>query len=124
MARTLEDQMSGKSVVWRERLRRYDRSELTVAEFCQREGVSVPSFYQWRRRLAEISAGLRPPRAAPKRTAEPPAFQQVILSGSGVVAIEFPSGVRVELPAQQLPLVRAVVADLLHSESARGTGEA
>ena len=109
-----------KRLVWRERLRRYERSKGTVAEFCQREGVSVPSFYQWRRRLAETSAS--PRQAVVPRS--PAAFQQVLLSGSGVVAIELPSGVRVELPAEQESLVRAVVADLLRPPSGDGTGDA
>lgn len=37
--------------VWRERLRRYHRDGGTVVRFCQQEGVSVASFYAWRRRL-------------------------------------------------------------------------
>jgi transposase-like protein len=117
--------ISRKAAVWGERLRRYQRSALTVSEFCRQEGVSVPSFYQWRRRLAETSASSdarpQPSRRGPAVT---PAFQQVTLAGSGVVAIELPSGVRMELPAQQLQLVRAVVAELLQAESAslRGDG--
>jgi hypothetical protein len=42
-----------------------------------------------------------------------------MLSGSSVVAVELPSGVRMELPAQQMELVRAVVADLLEAEGWR-----
>jgi hypothetical protein len=38
---------------WRERIHRFEHSELTVAEFCQLEGYSVASVYQWRRRLAD-----------------------------------------------------------------------
>lgn len=36
---------------WRERLRRFDRGQMTVAEFCSSEGVSQPSFYQWKKKL-------------------------------------------------------------------------
>ena len=39
---------------WRERLDRWKRSGLTITAFCQREGVSQPSFYSWRKRLAVI----------------------------------------------------------------------
>jgi transposase-like protein len=114
---------SDKAAVWGERLRRYERAGLTVAEFCQREGVSVPSFYQWRRRLAEASPVAGSTRS-PRRPGSdaPAAFQQVLLAGAGVVAIELPSGVRVELPADRLPLVRAVVADLLEAETSRPVG--
>ena len=114
---------SSKAAVWEERLRRYGRAGLTVAEFCRREGVSAPSFYQWRRRLAEV-----PPVAGSTRSTRgskldaTSAFQQVLLAGAGVVAIELPSGVRVELPADRLPLVRAVVADLLAAETSRPAG--
>ena len=114
---------SNKSAVWRERLRRYARSGLTVAEFCRREGVSVPSFYQWRRRLADaspVAGSTRSPRGPGSDATA--AFQQVLLGGAGVVAIELPSGIRVELPADRLPLVRAVVADLLGAEPSRPVG--
>jgi hypothetical protein len=115
---------SGKAAVWGERLRRYERSGLTVAEFCRRDRVSVPSFYQWRRRLAaESLPGARSTRSSRGSGSDAaPAFQQVMLAGVGVVAIELPSGVRVELPADRLPLVRAVVADLLEAETSRSAG--
>ena len=44
---------SGTEAVWRERLVRFDSGDLTVAEFCRREGVPNPSFYQWRKRLGQ-----------------------------------------------------------------------
>jgi transposase-like protein len=114
-----------RATVWGERLRRYERSGLTVAEFCQREGVSAPSFYQWRRRLFETSDGPRAKRVARMQRCETAAaFQQVMLTGGGVVAIELPNGVRMELPAHQASLVRAVVAELLRSESGGAAGDA
>ena len=36
---------------WRERLGRFDRSDLTVAEFCRLEEYSVAAFYYWRGKL-------------------------------------------------------------------------
>ena len=41
---------------WEERLRRYADSQLTVGEFCVREGVSVAAFYVWRKKLGGWSA--------------------------------------------------------------------
>jgi hypothetical protein len=38
---------------WRKRFERFDRSDLTVAQFCQREDYCVASFYQWRRKLRQ-----------------------------------------------------------------------
>ena len=42
---------SARVQLWQERLNRQAVSALTIAEFCAREDVSVPSFYQWKRRL-------------------------------------------------------------------------
>ena len=36
---------------WVDRLARFQGSGLTAAKFCQAEGVSLPSFYQWKRKL-------------------------------------------------------------------------
>ncbi len=43
-------------VLWRRRLRQQTASELSVAQFCRREGVSTASFHAWKRRLAPSSA--------------------------------------------------------------------
>lgn len=37
---------------WRELIQSYDSERLTVAEFCQEQGISTASFYQWRRKLS------------------------------------------------------------------------
>jgi transposase len=37
--------------LWVERLARFSASGLRPAEFCAAEGVSLPSFYSWKRRL-------------------------------------------------------------------------
>ena len=106
-----------RAAVWGERLRRYEQAGQTVAEFCRREGVSVPSFYQWRKRLAS-PIGQQSKKAA-RREAQAPIFQQVLLTSGAVVAVELPSGVRMELPAEQVQLVRVVVAELLAAEAGR-----
>lgn len=41
----------GKHCAWSERIRRRRESGLTVAEFCEWEGVSVGSFYNWQKKL-------------------------------------------------------------------------
>lgn len=35
---------------WRKRFERFSQLDLTVAEFCHWEGVSVATFYNWRRK--------------------------------------------------------------------------
>jgi len=42
---------SERQRIWEDRLARYFDSNQTVASFCAQESVSIPSFYQWKRRL-------------------------------------------------------------------------
>ena len=42
---------------WREVLRRFEGTGVSVAEFCKREGVSQSSFHRWRSRLVQTPAG-------------------------------------------------------------------
>ena len=42
----------GKERFWRQVVRRWQRSGLSVRAFCAAESVSEPSFYAWRRELA------------------------------------------------------------------------
>jgi transposase-like protein len=47
------DRDLGKERLWRGILRRWDSRKQTVREFCAEHGVSEPSFYSWRRIIAE-----------------------------------------------------------------------
>ncbi len=38
--------------LWLDRLNRFEKSHLTATDFCRLEQVSLPSFYQWKRRLS------------------------------------------------------------------------
>ena len=94
---------------WRERLSRFAQSELTVAAFCDQEGCSTASFYQWRRKL---QAGERPQASA---------FVPVALDASRLcgavqrcVEIDLPGGATVRVPgdataARQRELIAAIV---------------
>ena len=52
-----------KWAAWRQRLERFGRSGLPVTRFCAAEGVSLASFYLWRKKLAaeKREAQPRPP---------------------------------------------------------------
>lgn len=73
-----------KQSLWQRRIRAQGRSGLSVRAFCERERLSEPSFYAWRRTLAEWDADQAPSikRAALQRTerGRVPAF--VSLTGS------------------------------------------
>ena len=45
---------------WKSRLQRFYLSSLTVREFCAAEGVSMPSFYQWQRRIKSLAPEIVP----------------------------------------------------------------
>lgn len=97
--------------VWSERLRRFDASGTTVKAFCERERVSVPSFYQWRRKLD----GQRDePGAATAKTenAESPpgqAFVPVMITQSAGVQLRLPNGVQFWLPGGDAVLLAAAI---------------
>jgi hypothetical protein len=57
-----------KWAAWRLRLREFDRGNATVVEFCRRVGVSIATFYLWRRKLAPSAA--RESRSPARRPAE------------------------------------------------------
>ena len=42
---------TGKEEFWRLTLREHQQSGLTIRAFCQREGLSEPSFFAWRKRI-------------------------------------------------------------------------
>jgi transposase len=78
---------------WTERLARFANAGQTIADFCAGEGVSAPSFYAWKRKLA-------PPPASP-----PPLVPIHITPSLDVVGLELvlPSGSRLRLPADYPP---------------------
>jgi hypothetical protein len=95
---------------WRARLERFRQAEISVTRFCRGEQVSVPSFYQWRKKLADDSARHNDwPRAME-------AFAPVRLVETASVAAWLPGGTRIEIPigdsqALQLALQTLARAD-------------
>ena len=56
---------------WRRQIQRQPKTNLTIADFCRQLGVSVPTFYYWKRR---VQAGPRTPSgsvAAPSLSRRP-----------------------------------------------------
>jgi hypothetical protein len=70
---------SGKEQLWRRMLRQWRSSGLTVRAFCRMHSLSEPSFYSWRRVLAQ-------------RDAPAPAFVPVHVVAEGVAADSAPTG--------------------------------
>ena len=93
---------------WRGRMARFRGGTLTVVEFCRREGVSVPSFYQWRKRLEPATEPRLLGENSPAGQASS-LFVPVKVSSTPMAEIEFPSGVRVRVPATNVDAIRAAI---------------
>ncbi|MEO1019707.1 MAG: hypothetical protein AAFY56_18750 [Pseudomonadota bacterium] len=114
MTRSPDSQLARQ---WRQRLARFEHSDLTIAEFCEREGYSTASFYLWRRKL---------------RGSEPshdPAFIPVQIDGSGLtgrgggtVEIDLPGGAVVKVPSDATTdEKRELIAAIIQATSLEGT---
>lgn len=93
MARPGRASIGGREQFWREQLRRQDSSGQGVREFCEGAGLSVPSFYWWRREVrirdSRRGGGDRPRFVPVRMTPEPPAAAavEVVLGGGRVVRV-------------------------------------
>ncbi len=97
--------------VWRERLERFSSSGLGVAQFCAREHVSAASFHTWRKKLGHTGRHATNRRGAFHPVAVVPAALRVV-PGPPAVCIQQPCGTRIEVGAEALDAVRAVVAEV------------
>jgi transposase len=97
---------------WVERLDRFSRSGLSAAQFCVTEGVSLPSFYSWRRRLdgearsadTDSTADTQPgPRLLPVHLASVHAVPELVLPSGAVLRVS---------PGCDLAFVRSLVEAL------------
>jgi transposase-like protein len=57
----------GKERFWRRILRQWRRSGLSVRDFCAEHGLAEPSFYSWRRIVAQRDQEAARVRAEPER---------------------------------------------------------
>jgi len=93
---------------WVERLTRFPASGLTPAQFCAHEGVSLASFYAWKRRLATAAEAPADgpalpdsgPRLLPVRLAAPDHAVELVLPRGVVLRL---------LPGCDLAFVRALL---------------
>jgi hypothetical protein len=111
---------------WRDRLQRYQQTDLAVAVFCEWEGVSPTVFYLWRKKLAAGSEMTpRQPSARYQAQDRPvPGFVQILpgvspaLCASEKVVMTLVDGTRVEFPATEYELIAHVVLSVSTGHSA------
>jgi hypothetical protein len=65
---------------WRWVLVEFERSGLSVREFCRLEGILEPSFYSWRKRIAQLHAGSQEglPKLTPVRVVPGPSGNEMV----------------------------------------------
>lgn len=112
MARSAD---SVKRRLWQQRLRRFDQSHLTIAAFCQAEGVSVPSFSYWRRILTGSTGDADMCSPATRSFGRSsalgrPAFVPVEVVRATTIEIHLPNGARLTVPAGDQASLQAAVA--------------
>ena len=98
---------------WRSRFERFSKAGKSVTQFCRVEGVSVPSFDQWRRKLARTPATSGDGRAS---------FAAVRLVGSASVAVWLPGGTRLEIPLGDPQSLTLVLETLVRADAQRVGG--
>ena len=99
--------------IWSERMRRYANSGLTVAAFCERERVSVPSFYYWRRKLlgpGDTAGGGKGRMSRVGRTPQKRDFVPIAIRNSAAIKMRLPNGAQLWLPAGDADLLSAAIA--------------
>jgi transposase-like protein len=109
----------GAAARWRERLERFQSAPMSVAQFCRLEGVSQPSFYQWRRRLAMEHAGGATADAATSGRA----FAPVRLIVEASVAAWLPGGTKLEIPLGDAAAARIALETIVRADAERAASD-
>jgi len=109
MARSVDER---KRAEWRARFERFRQAAMSVTRFCRDEGVSVPGFYQWRKKLA-----------GPVNTEPAARFAAVRLIGVAHVAAVLPGGIRLEIPLGDARAMQIAIETLVRADAERAGGE-
>jgi transposase-like protein len=103
---------SRKAWEWRRRMARFEETQQSVVKFCRQEGVSAPSFYHWRKRLAQ--------QARPAEEAAD--FRPVRVIGSAEVSVRLPGGTQLHVPTSDPQALRLVIETLARLDAQRTGG--
>jgi len=101
--------------LWLDRLNRQASGRESVVAFCQREQISAPSFYSWKRRLSprvEVPRKNRTARPDQPQLGGQSAFAELVIASSAEAAqVQLPGGITITLGTRHD--VVAVVVDRL-----------
>ena len=113
MARSADSQ---KVREWQQRMLRFQQSRQSVARFCRDEKVSVPSFYQWRKKLPS------PAPAPPKCGQVAAGFTPVRLVAVPTLTVRWPGGTQLDVPAMDALVLQRTLDALAHVDAQRCAG--
>ena len=110
-----------KERLWREQVTSWQRSGLSIRQYCQQHQLNEPNFYAWRRELARRDeVGGIPPKSVqrPKPSSVTWMPLTVTSSTTPVVEVQLPTGAILRVPAgvESIALERILTA--LHQTTA------
>ncbi|MDA1054032.1 MAG: hypothetical protein O3C40_26585 [Planctomycetota bacterium] len=112
---------------WQRRLRKFQTFQGSVRRFCDAEGVSVASFYQWRQKLNDNPVATTSDAQTVAEDNEAAQFVPLQLvppvgrrSPAAHIAIVLAGGTRIELPSQDSPVLQAVIRSVMHEDAKLG----
>ena len=102
---------------WRDIVHRQSDSGLSIRKFCAKEGISQPSFYAWRRKLAKQDGNGRRSRKSKRRVEEPGgggAFIPLkLLDSAGTLEVIHPLGWQIRISGAVNAVALKQVLDVL-----------
>lgn len=109
-----------KRRTWEVRFGRFRASGLTVARFCEQEGVSAHSFYYWAKRIesASVRTSSSTSDSASRRGRQSVKHTPTAAGISNVALVRFhcSAAVEVSVPADCLDAIRCLAECLRHAE--------
>jgi transposase-like protein len=121
MARSMD---SPKVLEWRRRLARFKDSRRSVVQFCRDEEVSVPSFYQWRKKLRQHTAAATETHGGERHGASDSVagFTRLRVVASPCVTVRLPGGTQLEVPTADPAVLRRTIRLLAQVDARRVAG--
>ena len=101
---------------WQRRMARFEKTQQSAVQFCRDEGVSVASFYRWRKKLVQRRHATEDAAAAAAR------FTPVRLVGSAGVAVQLPGGTQVHIPTSDPQTLQVVIETVARVDADRVGG--
>jgi transposase-like protein len=111
-----------KAAEWQARFDRFRQGAASVARFCRDEGVSVTSFYLWRRKLRPRGS-LSKARIQEDSVAPPPqgSFVPVrVIGGLNTdrqMTAQLPGGTRLEIPLGDPQVLQVAITALVRADA-------